>query len=62
VHEVCFEAFADNEAVRRLLDEIEVVPLEAGGMIERRVRLSTLPKSDLDQEVLSVIDEVRGSS
>jgi GNAT superfamily N-acetyltransferase len=60
IHEICFEALADNEAVRYLLDEIELVPTPAGGVIERRVRVSDLPRSTDDGEFLAVIDEIRG--
>jgi GNAT superfamily N-acetyltransferase len=60
IHEICFEALADNEAVRHLIDEIELVPTPSEGLIERRVRVSTLPVWADDDAFVAVIDEIRG--
>lgn len=59
VHEIYFEALADNEAVMGLVSGIEVTPFVTDGVIERRIRLSDLPTSPHDEELVEVIDEVR---
>ncbi len=59
VHEIYFEALADNEAVMGLVSGIEVTPFVTDGLIERRIRLSDLPTGPHDEELVEVIDEVR---
>lgn len=59
VHEVYFEALADNEAVMGAVSGIEVTPFVTDGYIERRIRISELPTSPHDSEFVSVIEEVR---
>lgn len=59
VHEFCFEAQADNEAVMSLLRDIEIAPLVSGGIVERRIRLRAIPPGDHDEALVAVIDEVR---
>ena len=59
VDELCFEARADNEAVLRLISELDVFPLVSEGLIERRIRLSDLPGTPHDAAIVAVIDEVR---
>ena len=59
VHELCFEAQADNEAVMSLVRDIEIAPLVSDGMIERRIRLKAIPPGDHDEALVAVIDEVR---
>jgi len=59
LHEFCFEALADNEAVLRLVREVEVAPLVANGVIERRIPLSSLPASEHDEALVAVVDEIR---
>lgn len=60
VEEMCFEANADNAAVKQLLGEIEPGPLISEGTLERRIRVSDLPAGSHEDEVVAVIDEVRG--
>lgn len=60
LHEFCFEALADNEAVMSLIREVEIAPLVSDGMIERRIRLSALPPTSHDADLVDVITEVRG--
>lgn len=59
LHELSFEARADNEAVLGLVRELEIEPLVSGGMIERRIRVSTIPTTSHDDDLVAVIDEVR---
>lgn len=62
IHELGFEALADNEAVMSLVREVEIAPLVSDGLIERRIRLSALPASSHDEALLAVIDEMRSQS
>lgn len=62
IHELSFEALADNEAVMSLVREIEIAPLVSDGLIERRIRLSALPTSSHDEALVHVIDEMRSQS
>ncbi|HEX6222535.1 MAG TPA: GNAT family N-acetyltransferase [Acidimicrobiia bacterium] len=59
VHEFIFEAQADNEAIMALMREIEIAPLDYGGVIERSIRLADLPTSAHDDGLVEVIEEVR---
>jgi GNAT superfamily N-acetyltransferase len=59
ITEFCFEARAENEAVLGFVRDMEVSPLVANGMIERQIRISTLPTSINDAALVAVIDEVR---
>lgn len=60
LHEFCFEAQADNEAVMSLVREVEITPLlSEDGHIERRIRLSAIPPTEHDAALLEVIEEVR---
>lgn len=59
VHELTFEARADNEAIVGLMREIEVAPLVFEPVIERSIRLSDLPTTRHDDALVSVIEEVR---
>lgn len=62
VEEMCFEASGDNAAVRGLLGEIEIAPSLAEGTLERRIRLADMPIRQGEDEMVSVIEEVRQSS
>jgi len=62
IHELCFEALADNDAVMSLVREVEIAPLVSDGIIERRIRLADLPSTPYDGALLAVIDEVRSQS
>ncbi len=59
IHEIHFEALADNEAVMGLVSGIEVTPFVTDGLIERRIRLSELPTTSNDEALVAVIEEVR---
>ena len=61
ISEFCFEARADNEAVLGFVRDMEISPLVSDGMIERRIRISTLPTTIHDAAMLAVIEEVRKS-
>ncbi len=61
IHELAFETRADNEAVMRLISDFEIAPLVSDGMVERRIRLSTIPTTPHDDALVAVIDEVRRS-
>lgn len=59
LHELCFEAQADNEAVLALVREFEIAPLVSQGMIERCIRLSVVPTGPHDEALVDVVEEVR---
>lgn len=59
VHEFCFEAQIDNEAVMSLLRGVEISPLVSGDVVERVIRVSELPATPHDQAMVDVIEEVR---
>lgn len=59
VHELCFEALADNEAIVSLVQEMEIAPLVSDGLLERTIRVSALPTTTHDDALVAVIDEVR---
>jgi protein lysine acetyltransferase len=61
ISEFCFEARADNEAVLGFVREMEISPLVSDGMIERRIRISSLPTTPHDAAMLAAIEEVRKS-
>jgi len=61
VTEFCFEARADNEAVLGFVRDFEISPLVSDGMIERRIRISSLPKTSHDDAMVGVIEEVRSA-
>ncbi|HEX6220468.1 MAG TPA: GNAT family N-acetyltransferase [Acidimicrobiia bacterium] len=61
VTEFCFEARADNEAVLGFVRDIEISPLVSEGMIERRIRVSSIPTTTHDQAMFAVIEEVRST-
>jgi GNAT superfamily N-acetyltransferase len=61
VTEFCFEARADNEAVLGFVRDMEISPLVSDGMIERRIRISSLPTTIHDEAMFAVIEEVRSS-
>ena len=61
LHELSFEAQADNEAVMSIVRDYEVGPLVTDGMIERRLRLSAVPTTPHDEALVAVIREVRAS-
>jgi protein lysine acetyltransferase len=61
IHEFCFEAQADNEAVMTLVREFEISPLLSEGVIERRIRISSIPETCHDDALVAVIAEVRQS-
>lgn len=59
IREFCFEARGDNEAVLGFVREMEISPLVSDGMIERRIRISSLPTTIHDAAMVAVIEEVR---
>lgn len=61
VTEFCFEARADNEAVLGFVRDMEISPLVSEGMIERRIRISSLPSTPHDDDLCAVIEEVRST-
>lgn len=61
IHEFYFEAQADNQAVLSLVREFEISPLVSAGVIERRIRISSIPESCHDEALVAVIAEVRRS-
>ncbi|HUG09135.1 MAG TPA: GNAT family N-acetyltransferase [Acidimicrobiia bacterium] len=62
IHEFCFEAQADNEAVMSLVRNFEISPLVSDGVIERRIRISSIPEGEHDDDLVAVIAEVRGQA
>ena len=61
ITEFCFEARADNEAVLGFVRDMEISPLVSDGMLERRIRITSLPTSPHDGALFAVIEEVRKS-
>jgi len=61
INEFCFEARADNEAVLGFVRDMEISPLVSDGMIERRIRISSLPTTTHDAAMVAVIEEVRST-
>lgn len=59
VHEFCFEAQADNEAVMSLVRGVEISPLVSGDVVERVIRVSVLPTTPDDEAMAAVIEDVR---
>lgn len=61
LHELTFEAQADNVAVMSIVSGYEVAPLVSDGVIERRIRLSAVPTTPHDEALVDVIEAVRAS-
>jgi protein lysine acetyltransferase len=61
ITEFCFEARADNEAVLGFVRDMEISPLVSDGILERRIRISSLPTTPHDAAFFAVIEEVRKS-
>lgn len=59
IHEFCFEAQSDNEAVMSLLRGVEISPLVSGDVVERVIRVSDVPPTSHDDAMVAVIEEVR---
>lgn len=59
LHEFCFEAQVDNEAVMSLISGVEISPLLSGDVVERVIRVSAIPTSPHDEAIVSVIEAVR---
>lgn len=59
IRELSFETRADNEAVMAMVGDYEIAPLVSDGLVERRIRLSEVPETPNDEELVAVIDEVR---
>ena len=60
VHELCFETLAGNDAVLRLISEVDLVPVTVDGVVESRIRISDVPAGPDEAGMVAVIDEVRG--
>lgn len=61
IHEFFIEAQADNQAVMSLVRAYEITPLVSEGVIERRIRISSIPGSEHDDALVAVIADVRRS-
>lgn len=59
VHEFCFEAQVENEAVMSLIRGVEISPLISGDVVERVIRVSAIPTTPHDEDMVGVIEEVR---
>lgn len=57
--ELCFEASSENEAVRHLLQRLEINPGSTDGTFYRRIRLSDLPSHPLEEEFVGAVLEIR---
>ena len=60
VEAFCFEIVPDNIAVRHILERLEVPLTESEGLLEGRIALTDIWKSSRDDEMVSVMNEVRG--
>lgn len=59
LHELCFEASGDNKAIRKILAQYEVSPIDLDGSIDRRLRLSEVPVTPFDADFVDLIQAVR---
>lgn len=59
IHELRFEAQADNEPVMSLIRDFEIRPMFSDGVVERHIKMDSIPPSDEDQALVAVIREVR---
>ncbi len=59
VHELCFEAQSDNEAVMGIMREMEIATFVVEGTIGGRLRLEDIPTGPVDAEFVSVMASVR---
>lgn len=60
VQELCFEAQADNDAVLRLVSEVDLLPMVAEGVVAGRIRVSDIPRGPDEPGLATVMDEARG--
>lgn len=60
LHELCFEAQADNEAVARIMRDFDIATFVADGTIGGRLRLADFPPDPIESEVAEVIERARG--
>ena len=59
VQEFCFEVVTDNEAVRQMIQGLEVALDESGSVLLGRVALEEIPKSRLEDDFVELMDLVR---
>lgn len=59
LHELCFEAQADNDAVIRIMRDFDIATFAAEGTIGGRLRLADIPVDPLAPEIIEVIEKTR---
>jgi len=59
VHELCFEAQPDNEAVMGIMREMELATFVVGGTVGGRIRLEDIPSGPADEALVRVMSSVR---
>lgn len=60
IHELCFEARADNEAVMHIMKGQGLPVFEADGLIGGTLRVSDVPIGPREAEAVEVLESVRG--
>jgi GNAT superfamily N-acetyltransferase len=59
LHELCFEAQADNDAVARIMRDFDLATFVAEGAIGARLRLTDLPVDPQAEEIVGVMEKAR---
>ncbi len=57
--ELCFVVQPFNEAVRRILDGVDVGLTESGGLVQGRIEVSSVPPTDRDERFVELLVEAR---
>jgi GNAT superfamily N-acetyltransferase len=60
VEAFCFEVVPDNLPVRHILERLEVALTESESLLEGRIALTDIWKASREDEMVSVMNEVRG--
>lgn len=59
VAELCFAVQPFNEAVRRILDGLNVALTESGGLVQGRIEVSAVPPTDRDHQFVELLVQAR---
>ena len=57
--ELCFVVQPFNEAVRRILEGVDVGVTESGGLVQGRIEVSSVPPTDRDERFVELLVEAR---
>jgi GNAT superfamily N-acetyltransferase len=61
VAELCFAVQPFNEAVRRILEGVEVGLTESGGLVQGRMDVSAFPPTDRDARFVELLSQARNA-